>query len=166
MQTPRHRNLAGEMGCQPAPPASRDSPRYPRITRRRSGWARTLLHYLVVASLVTSCTHHPIRPSAPVPSRPAPSVPGLRIEYGLASWYGRERYGRRTASGEIYASDKLTAAHRTAPFGTYARVTNLAMGGPWRSASMIVALPRRGACWTSPMPLPVSWIWCALGLLA
>jgi rare lipoprotein A len=81
-----------------------------------------LLHCLVLASLVTSCTRRPTHPPAVVP------FPGLRTEYGLASWYGRERYGRRTASGEIYEGNKLTAAHRTAPFGTYARVTNLANG--------------------------------------
>ena len=103
-----------------------------RMSRHwRPSWVacyRTLLHCLVVASLMTSCTRRSIPPPATVPSRPAPPGPDLRIEYGLASWYGRERHGKRTASGEIYESDKLTAAHRTAPFGTYARVTNLANG--------------------------------------
>ena len=121
MQTPRHSDLAGEMGCRPTPLATWGSPRPPRITRRGSGWARTLLHCLVLASLVASCTRRPL-------PQQAPPVPGLHTEYGLASWYGRERYGRRTASGEIYESNKLTAAHRTAPLGTYARVTNLANG--------------------------------------
>jgi peptidoglycan lytic transglycosylase len=50
------------------------------------------------------------------------------MQYGLASWYGRERHGRRTASGEIFDSNQLVAAHNTAPFGTYALVTNLANG--------------------------------------
>jgi rare lipoprotein A len=50
------------------------------------------------------------------------------MQYGLASWYGRERHGRRTASGEIVDSNQLVAAHRTAPFGTYALVTNLVNG--------------------------------------
>lgn len=46
----------------------------------------------------------------------------------MASWYGRERQGRRTASGERYDSEQLTAAHRTAMFGSAALVTNLGNG--------------------------------------
>ena len=44
---------------------------------------------------------------------------------GIASWYGREFEGRPTASGEIFDSSKLTAAHPTLPFGTWLLVTNL-----------------------------------------
>ena len=43
---------------------------------------------------------------------------------GNASWYGHEFEGRRTASGEIFNSSLLTAAHPTLPFGTLLRVTN------------------------------------------
>lgn len=46
------------------------------------------------------------------------------IFYGNASWYGGKFNGRRTASGEEFSSHKLTAAHRTLPFGTRVRVTN------------------------------------------
>lgn len=49
-------------------------------------------------------------------------------EEGVASWYGREFHGRPTACGETYDSTKMTAAHRTLPFGTYVRVTNLDNG--------------------------------------
>jgi len=84
---------------------------------------RTLLRCLLVASLLTSCTGRHVAPPASTPP-----VPDRRIQYGLASWYGQERQGQRTASGEIYNSAQLTAAHRTAPFGTYALVTNLANG--------------------------------------
>ena len=42
---------------------------------------------------------------------------------GLASWYGGKFHGRLTASGEVYDMNKLTAAHRTLPLGTYVRVT-------------------------------------------
>ncbi|RMF86658.1 MAG: septal ring lytic transglycosylase RlpA family protein [Nitrospinota bacterium] len=48
-----------------------------------------------------------------------------RVQYGLASWYGDEDHGQPTASGEIYNQYALTAAHRTLPFGTRVRVTNL-----------------------------------------
>ena len=43
---------------------------------------------------------------------------------GQASWYGRPHHGRRTASGEIYDMNKMTAAHRTLPLGTRVLVTN------------------------------------------
>jgi rare lipoprotein A len=44
---------------------------------------------------------------------------------GNASWYGREFHGRKTASGEKYDMNKLTAAHKTLPFGTKILVKNL-----------------------------------------
>lgn len=46
-------------------------------------------------------------------------------EVGVASWYGHPYHGRRAANGEIYDMGKLTAAHRTLPFGTRVRVLNL-----------------------------------------
>lgn len=46
-------------------------------------------------------------------------------EVGMASWYGHPYHGRRAASGEIYDMHKLTAAHRTLPFGTQVRVHSL-----------------------------------------
>ena len=47
---------------------------------------------------------------------------------GLASWYGPELYGRHTASGTVHTGAALTAAHRSLPFGTRVRVTNLNNG--------------------------------------
>jgi rare lipoprotein A len=49
-------------------------------------------------------------------------------EEGEASWYGPGLYGRKTASGEVLRPGTLTAAHRTVPFGTCLRVTNLENG--------------------------------------
>ena len=46
-------------------------------------------------------------------------------EVGMASWYGIERQGKPTASGERFDLNKLTAAHRKLPLGTTVRVTNL-----------------------------------------
>ena len=43
---------------------------------------------------------------------------------GIAAWYGAQYAGRPTASGAIFDPGKLTAAHRTLPFGTRVRVTN------------------------------------------
>jgi rare lipoprotein A len=47
---------------------------------------------------------------------------------GLASWYGPGLHGRRTASGTVHTGAALTAAHRSLPFGTRVRVTNLENG--------------------------------------
>jgi rare lipoprotein A len=62
-------------------------------------------------------------PSYLGPQPVAAQVP--KGEVGLASWYGVERQGKPTASGEIFDSKRLTAAHRKLPFGTTVRVTNL-----------------------------------------
>jgi rare lipoprotein A len=48
-----------------------------------------------------------------------------RATIGLASWYGEAFHGRRTANGEVYDCDAITAAHPTMPLPSYARVTNL-----------------------------------------
>lgn len=58
---------------------------------------------------------------------------------GQASYYGRELEGNRTASGERFAAEGFTAAHRTLPLGTRLRVTNLANG-----RSVIVRINDRG----------------------
>jgi rare lipoprotein A len=47
---------------------------------------------------------------------------------GIASWYGPGFHGRRSASGERFNQNELTAAHKTLPFGTQVRVTNLNNG--------------------------------------
>jgi len=49
-------------------------------------------------------------------------------EVGMASWYGRQFHGRRTANGEIYNMNDMTAAHRTLPLPSIVRVTNLDNG--------------------------------------
>ena len=49
-------------------------------------------------------------------------------ERGLASWYGRAFHGRPTANGEIYDMHAMTAAHKTMPLPSYARVRNPANG--------------------------------------
>jgi len=51
-----------------------------------------------------------------------------RNQTGVASFYGRECRGQRTANGERFDPNQLTAAHRTLPFGTRVKVTNLENG--------------------------------------
>ncbi|HET7793109.1 MAG TPA: septal ring lytic transglycosylase RlpA family protein [Rhizobacter sp.] len=58
---------------------------------------------------------------------PIQGDPALR-EKGLASWYGKKFQGRRTASGEVYNMYAMTAAHKTMPIPSYARVRNPANG--------------------------------------
>ncbi len=58
---------------------------------------------------------------------------------GLASYYSDKFHGRKTASGEIYNKNLLTAAHRTLPFGTLIIVTNLKNG-----KSVVVRVNDRG----------------------
>lgn len=59
--------------------------------------------------------------------------------YGEASWYGGRYQGRKTASGEIFDTNKLTAAHRQLPFGTLVRVVNLQ-----NEKSVVVRINDRG----------------------
>lgn len=47
---------------------------------------------------------------------------------GQASWYGSQHHGKRTASGERFDQNALTAAHRSLPFGTRVKVTHLGNG--------------------------------------
>ncbi|MGA8869954.1 MAG: septal ring lytic transglycosylase RlpA family protein, partial [Candidatus Acidiferrales bacterium] len=68
-------------------------------------------------------------PSAPPPSvETQPAIPGQYVEEGVASWYGVPFNGHRTSNGEIYDMHAFTAAHRTLPFGSLVRVTNLRNG--------------------------------------
>lgn len=69
-------------------------------------------------------------PIPPTPTPPVQPAPGrlVFIEEGVASWYGVPFHGRRTSNGEIYDMNKLTAAHRTLPFDSMVRVTNLSNG--------------------------------------
>jgi rare lipoprotein A len=87
--------------------------------RSRAGIAAVALPLACFALASCAKKHHTTaRHPAPPPIRSG--------ETGLASWYGRPYHGRAAANGEIYDMEKLTAAHRTLPFGTWVRVTNLA----------------------------------------
>ena len=89
---------------------------------------------LGLSALAVGCagTRRPTGPSA------APPEPGRPV-VGLASWYGQPHQGRSTASGEPFDKNQLTAAHRTLPFGTRVRVTNVENG-----QSVVVRVNDRG----------------------
>jgi len=61
------------------------------------------------------------------------------VQYGKASYYGDEFHGRKTASGEIFNKWDYTCAHKTLPFGSKVKVTNLK-----NNKSVIVKINDRG----------------------
>lgn len=95
---------------------------------------------LILLVFVAGCASYPkpgaLPPSAPTAKRgtqkpyqingswyyPADSANGFE-ETGLASWYGKEWHGRKTANGETYDMYAMTAAHKTLPVGTYVKVS-------------------------------------------
>ncbi|GIW35569.1 septal ring lytic transglycosylase RlpA family protein [Meiothermus sp.] len=80
-----------------------------------------------------------IRPPLAPEEPKAPGSAAGSIQQGWASWYGPRFHGRRTANGERFNKFHLTAAHRTLPFNTRVRVTNLQNG-----RSIVVRINDRG----------------------
>ncbi len=78
----------------------------------------------------------PARPIAKPRWRTIP--PSFQIT-GVASWYGIPFHGRLTANGEVFDMNSLSAAHKTLPFDTRVRVTNLENG-----ASLVLRINDRG----------------------
>ncbi len=70
--------------------------------------------------------------------RPA-ARPGWHSSEMVASWYGQKYHGRQTASGAVFDMYKMTAAHKTLPFGTRLRVTH-----PRNRRSVVVEVNDRG----------------------
>ena len=88
----------------------------------------------------------PLREIAGRPQRQPPKIskiplkPRVRSQIsGIASWYGSGFHGNRSASGEIFNQNAMTAAHRSLPFGTRVRVTNLN-----NNRSVVVRINDRG----------------------
>ena len=131
-------------------------------------WQRSLTSFAcLLTSLIftaTGCHHEHVAYAPPPPPLPAASQPTARTpatlpappkaemsqsvdalgppvstEFGLASWYGPPYHNRPAADGSIFDQNALTAAHRTLPMGTTARITNLATG-----ESVVVRITDRG----------------------
>ncbi|WP_448586488.1 septal ring lytic transglycosylase RlpA family protein [Thermaurantiacus sp.] len=114
---------------------------------------------LLVLLLVAACARvaPPPRPVTPAPAPAAPAGVKLGAPYevfgktyvpaddrtyaetGIASWYGPGFHALRTANGETYDEDALTAAHRTLPMPSWVEVTNLDNG-----RSLVVRINDRG----------------------
>ena len=96
---------------------------------------------------VALCLSAPLAAPPLLASEKAKPVHGRSLGSGIASYYGQGFAGRRTANGERYRPAVLTAAHRTAPFGSRIKVRNLANGrevvvrvndrGPWARGRVI-----------------------------
>lgn len=84
----------------------------PRPAGRERRAVLALLSILLLSFLGGCATRHEVTPSR---------LPQDELA-GLASWYGDPYHGRRTASGEVYDMDAMTAAHRTLPFNAHVRV--------------------------------------------
>jgi rare lipoprotein A len=74
-----------------------------------------------------ACSSAPRREAPRTRSPAVQPAPGTLVE-GVASWYGPGYHGKRTASGEVFDQDDLTAAHWDWAFGTRVRVTLLSTG--------------------------------------
>jgi rare lipoprotein A len=109
---------------------------------------------LLLASILTACPSVVQRPAASRADTPAPA-PEQEVETGMAAWYGDRYHGRKTASGERFDKNALTAAHRTLPFGTVVQVKNLSNGrtvevrindrGPFGRKTRIIDVSRAAA---------------------
>jgi rare lipoprotein A len=73
--------------------------------------------------ILAGCSSSP----PPISTQPVAEQPTFN-QVGVASWYGPDHQGKSTANGEQFDTAKLTAAHRSLPFDTIARVTNLSNG--------------------------------------
>ena len=93
---------------------------------------QTFRRALAVIGLLALAACAEQAPPPPVASLPAPALPAPEQPFfsqvGTASWYGGFHHGRKTASGERFNMNDLTAAHRAVKLGTVLRVTNLENG--------------------------------------
>ena len=90
---------------------------------------------IIAVALLIAAAPVAAQDAAPVAPAPASSI----LASGMASYYGDAHAGNRTASGERFDPDGMTAAHRSLPFGTKLRVTDPATG-----RSVIVRVNDRG----------------------
>jgi len=92
---------------------------------------------LALACLHTASAQNtaPAAPAAPT----APTAAVTDVSEGKIAWYGKEFAGRKTASGQRFNPNAMTMAHKTLPFGTQVKVTNLA-----NNRSVVVRVNDRG----------------------
>ncbi len=97
---------------------------------RTTSAALATLALVAFAAQAQTTLAAPATPAAPA-AAPAPSAAtpapasAAGVETGLAAVYSDKLHGRKTASGQVYDRNKLTTAHKTLPFGTKVKVTNV-----------------------------------------
>jgi rare lipoprotein A len=110
----------------------------------RFGWWLVFLFLVLLAQGCTALSRVTSQPNAgllpPPPTQPSfpgkeqnshvskAAGPAVVVHTGQASWYGPGFNGKKTASGDIFDDAKLTAAHKTLPLGSKARVRNIKTG--------------------------------------
>jgi rare lipoprotein A len=114
---------------------------------------RFIVIFVLFIFFICGCVSSPPAPQPPPPGKPGypkpykvlgnwyqplPHSDGFR-QRGVASWYGRDFHGKKTSNGEPYNMYAMTAAHKTLPLGTYARVHNLE-----NNRSVVVRINDRG----------------------
>lgn len=95
---------------------------------------KRLVALTILVAACSAAVHGQDQSSPP----PSPATDSHQLE-GLASWYGARFQGRLTANGETFDTNELTAAHRTLPFDSIVRVTNLE-----NDRSVVVRINDRG----------------------
>jgi rare lipoprotein A len=137
--------------------------------------SRAFVKSITIAALLLAFAggHAAYSAEATSTKRAAHATTNKHVQIGYASWYGAQHSGHRTASGEPYDPQSLTAAHPTLPLHTMVRVTNMTNGlsvdvrvndrGPFRghrvidlsqNAAATIGLKRRGVAKVKVEPLP------------
>ena len=123
------------MARRPQKPGAHHGPDLERFMSTR--------HTLLASLILLAAAGSAFAQAAPAPSAAAAPVPAATgnadaLE-GKLAWYGRKFAGRKTASGQRFDPNALTMAHRTLPFGTRVKVTNIA-----NQRSVVVGVNDRG----------------------
>ncbi len=90
--------------------------------RQRLSISSAILSWPLLVLLITPGVQ------APVAARPSTPPKAIKVWSGLASWYGPEFDGKKTASGQLYDMFAATAAHPWFPFGSLLRLTDVKTG--------------------------------------
>jgi rare lipoprotein A len=91
-----------------------------------------VVYFVVLMNFLLACaSRRPVsveRPMPPSEQRMVKKEMPRGVQYGMASWYGKDFHGKPTSSGEIYDMYQLTCAHNTLPLGTLVMVTHMENG--------------------------------------
>ena len=83
---------------------------------------------LIFVLMFLACSYPDVSPRYYEKAYPNRDSDVVQTFYGKSSYYGKKFHGRKTANGEVFDMYKMTAAHKTLPFGTICRVTNRSNG--------------------------------------